>query len=88
MGNSIGPLRVWTKNDNVPGLAMTRSMGDLVAASVGVSQEPEILEFTLSSDDRMIIIGSDGVFEFLDNDEILRLLVPFYERNDLEGACE
>lgn len=36
-GEEIGPLRVWLKNDNVPGLAMTRSYGDLVAASVGVS---------------------------------------------------
>jgi hypothetical protein len=30
------------QNDNVPGLAMTRSFGDLVAASVGVSPIPEI----------------------------------------------
>jgi len=30
-------LRVWVKGENVPGLAMTRSMGDMVAASVGVS---------------------------------------------------
>ena len=43
-GKSIGPLRVWMRSENVPGLAMTRSMGDAVAASVGVSQEPEILE--------------------------------------------
>lgn len=53
---------------------MTRSFGDLVGASVGVSPIPEIkcnstsnLEFTLSDDDRMIVIGSDGVFEFLEN---------------------
>lgn len=43
VGNSIGPLRVWLKDENVPGLAMTRSFGDLVAASVGVSSDPEIL---------------------------------------------
>jgi len=70
-------MRVWTKAENVPGLAMSRSMGDLVAASVGVSQDPEIMEFTLSSEDKMIIIGiiifiigkkgSDGVWEFIDN---------------------
>jgi len=37
-------LRVWLKSENVPGLAMTRSMGDAVAASVGVSWKPEIIE--------------------------------------------
>ena len=57
LGNFIGPMRVWTKHENVPGLAMSRSMGDMVAASVGVSQDPEILEYTLTSDDRMIVIG-------------------------------
>lgn len=41
-GNDIGPLRIWVKEEQVPGLAMTRSFGDLVAASVGVSCEPEI----------------------------------------------
>jgi hypothetical protein len=33
-------------------------MGDMVAASVGCSHEPEIKEYTLSSEDKMIIIGS------------------------------
>lgn len=39
-GDPIGPARVWLKTENVPGLAMSRSVGDLVAASVGVSCEP------------------------------------------------
>lgn len=33
----MGPLRVWYRDQNVPGLAMTRSIGDLVAAQVGVT---------------------------------------------------
>jgi len=41
MGNHTGPLRVWS-NQLVPGLAMSRSMGDEVAHSVGVSSIPEI----------------------------------------------
>ena len=36
----IGPARVWLKDDDVPGLAMSRSFGDRVAASVGVIAEP------------------------------------------------
>lgn len=79
---------MWVKGDNVPGLAMTRSMGDVVAASVGVSQDPEITEFTLTNEDRIIVVGSDGVWEFISNEEILDMLIPFYEKSDLEGACE
>jgi len=43
-GSWIGPLRVWLKHRAVPGLAMTRSFGDLVAAPIGVSPVPEIYE--------------------------------------------
>ena len=36
----MGPARVWLKDLDVPGLAMSRSLGDYVAQSVGVSPEP------------------------------------------------
>ena len=39
-GNAVGPLRVWLKNEDVPGLAMTRAFGDDVASRVGVTCEP------------------------------------------------
>ena len=38
--NPIGPLRVWLKEQDIPGLAMTRSFGDEVASRVGVTAEP------------------------------------------------
>jgi len=41
-GDPIGPHRVWLKNENAPGLAMSRSLGDQVAARVGVIPEPGI----------------------------------------------
>ena len=63
-GLPYGPLRVWN-NSNVPGLAMTRSMGDWVARSIGVIDKPEIFNFTLEIMDKVLLIGSDGVFEFL-----------------------
>jgi serine/threonine protein phosphatase PrpC len=44
-GDRVGPLRVWLKGENIPGLAMTRAVGDLVATTVGVSWEPGRLFF-------------------------------------------
>lgn len=41
-GRFSGPQRLWVKNVNTPGLAMSRSIGDTVAHSVGCSCEPEI----------------------------------------------
>lgn len=58
---------------------MSRSMGDKVAHSVGVSAEPEVLEFTLGLDDKFLILASDGVWEFLSNEDVAQIVLPFYE---------
>ena len=52
----VGPARVWLLNDDVPGLAMSRSFGDLIAASVGVTPEPEILEHDVRPCDKYIVM--------------------------------
>lgn len=70
---------MWLQNEELPGLAMSRSMGDKVAHSVGVSAEPETLEFTLSQDDKFLVIASDGVWEFLSNEDVAQIVLPFYE---------
>ena len=41
-GRFSGPQRIWVKNINSPGLAMSRSVGDTVAHSVGCACEPEL----------------------------------------------
>ena len=84
----IGPLRVWLKYDDVPGLAMTRSMGDSVAAKAGVIAEPEIFELQLTSADKFIIIASDGVWEFISNIEAAKVVYPYYEKNAPDQAAE
>ena len=87
-GNPMGPPRVWLLHQDVPGLAMSRSLGDGVAASVGVSCEPEVLEFPLTSEDKFLVIGSDGIFEFISNEDVVRIVVPFWKAGDPAGACE
>ena len=47
--NFVGPARVWLSDVEVPGLAMSRSLGDYVAQSVGVSPEPEINIYDISA---------------------------------------
>lgn len=84
MGQNLGPLRVWLKEQDAPGLAMSRSMGDLVAHSVGVSTSPEVKRFELNSEDKFIIVASDGVWEFLSNQDIAKIVWPFYLKNSPE----
>jgi len=84
----IGPARVWLKEDDIPGLAMSRSFGDQVAASVGVIAEPEISEWKFTKDDMFFIIASDGIWEFIESDECVNIIKPYYLNNDIEGAAE
>jgi serine/threonine protein phosphatase PrpC len=87
-GNPLGPLRVWLKVEDVPGLAMTRSFGDSVAHSVGCNAEPEMSEYQFSKDDKVVVIASDGVWEFLENIDVAKIVYPFYLQKNAEGAAE
>ena len=87
-GNPLGPLRVWLKNEDIPGLAMTRSFGDSVAHSVGCNAIPEMGEFTFTKDDKVVVIASDGVWEFLENIDVAKIVYPFYLQKNAEGAAE
>ena len=48
---NIGPLRVWKKNANSPGLHVTRSFGDLFAKEIGVICTPSLLIRCLQAQD-------------------------------------
>ena len=87
-GEFVGPQRVWIKEEEVPGLAMTRSFGDRVAATVGVMSEPEIKEFDFCEEDKFMIIASDGIWEFISSQECVDIIKDYYENNDLKGYCE
>ena len=67
MGRSAGPHRVWLPDGSGPGLAMSRSFGDTIAASIGVHSEPEFTTKKLTKEDRFLVLGSDGLFEYLTN---------------------
>ncbi len=48
----IGPPRLWLKGGRAPGLCMTRALGDWVAASIGLLDQPEVMTRTLAPQDR------------------------------------
>ena len=57
---------------------MSRSLGDGLAHSIGVSSEPEVKQLMLNKDSKFIVIASDGVWEFLSNEQIARIVWPYY----------
>lgn len=87
-GEKSGPFRVWQPGQVYPGIAMSRSIGDFIATSLGVISEPVITEMTISKDTKFIVVCSDGVWEFLDNNKVVDMVLPFYEKNDPDGAAK
>ena len=87
-GEFIGPLRVYMKDKEMPGLAMTRSFGDYFGSLAGTISEPEITEHILSQEDKFIILASDGLFEFIESEVIVEYVKDYYEKNDIVGCCE
>ena len=84
----LGPYRVWLKDENVPGLAMSRSLGDDVARKAGVVWDPEIREIELEHQDKFIVQGSDGIWEFISNKEVIDIVIPYWKKNDPTTAWE
>jgi len=67
---------------------MTRSFGDATAAKVGVNAYPEVKEFEIGHDDKFAVLASDGVWEFLSNEEVAQIVLPFFNKKNAEGAAE
>lgn len=86
--NEIGRYRVWIKGKNVPGIAISRSIGDIVASSIGVIPLPEIKEFILDDECKYIIIASDGLWEFMSNERVFKTTRKFYNYNQAESICQ
>ena len=83
-GKKGGPFRVWAGRQNFPGLAMSRSIGDLKGKQYGLISEPEIIEYKLNEKSKYMVICSDGVWEFLKNEDVMNIGNDFYVNNNID----
>ena len=82
-----GPFRIWVKGEDFPGIAVSRSIGDLVSKMIGVIPNPQIVEYTITSKSKYILICSDGIWEFINNEKAMEIGNKFYLKNDPAGLC-
>jgi len=81
------PPRVWSPNGDYPGTAFTRSVGDAMAEELGVFAEPELLTREIQPQDKIIVLASDGVFEFLTNQSVIDICAKFSDPLEACRAC-
>ena len=86
-GCKVGPYRVYKNGFTYPGLAMSRSLGDFQAKDCGVITKPEIIEYHVSHSSKYMVICSDGVWEFLSNEQVRDLGNKFFNKGELGNFC-
>ena len=80
------PPRVFRNGASYPGCAFTRSLGDTVGKRLGVSSDPELLTYQLDKNSRALVLASDGVFEFMTNEEVMNAAKRHW--GNAMAACE
>ena len=84
-----GPLRVFYKGKHYPGLAMTRAFGDFNAEPLGINTIPDIREYDISDKKpKIIILATDGIWQFLSNEKVKNIVLPYYEEDNINGAAQ
>ena len=83
-----GPDRIYVKNKVYPGLVMSRTFGDLLAKKIGVISEPEIIIKKIDNNTKYIVLGSDGLWDALKPYDINRIVRPYFNKGDIDGACQ
>ena len=86
-GEYVGPMRVYAKGKDFPGLAMSRSFGDFQCKKYGVINEPSFVEYCLDENCKYLVVCSDGVWDFIDNENVVKIGNKHYVNNDPQGFC-
>nr|CAB3449377.1 unnamed protein product [Digitaria exilis] len=66
--------RVWLPDEDYPGLAMARSLGDFRLKRHGVVSEPEVTHHRVGRGDLFIVLATDGVWDVLSNEEVVSIV--------------
>ena len=86
-GKYVGAMRVYAKGKDYPGLAMSRSFGDFESKRYGVICEPSFVEYDLDENCKYLVVCSDGVWDFLDNEKVAKIGNKYYLNNNPERFC-
>eukprot|EP00826_Nyctotherus_ovalis_P008086 TRINITY_DN12088_c0_g6_i2.p2 TRINITY_DN12088_c0_g6~~TRINITY_DN12088_c0_g6_i2.p2 ORF type:complete len:247 (-),score=67.89 TRINITY_DN12088_c0_g6_i2:1067-1807(-) len=87
-GKPHGPKRVWKRGEDYPGLAMSRSFGDKEAEVVGVVWTPDIVQEALGKDDKVVVLASDGVWDQMSNEEVIRTVGKYWWEGEAALAAD
>lgn len=83
-GEYVGPFRVWADEEG-PGIAMSRTLGDFQAKNIGLISEPEIDHLWLKTRDKFVVLASDGVWDVMSSAEVVGFILKHEADWFIEG---
>ena len=82
-------MRIFYKNKRYPGLSMTRAFGDFNAEALGFNTFPDIKEYDIyEQKPKIIISATDGIWQFLSNEQVKNIILPYYEEDNITGGIQ
>lgn len=85
-GDGFLEQRLNIPGEGLPGLCMTRSLGDLCVKEYGVIADPEVLKWRLNAFEKVVLLAaSDGVWEFLTSEDVAKIVL---DRLEAGGSCD
>ena len=82
-GKTDNRKKVFKSGYTYPGLTISRSLGDFVAKEWGVISEPEITIYNINYNTKYLVIFSDGISNYLKNEDIRDLGNVYYQSNEI-----
>ena len=71
------------------GFKIARTMGCFYWEEAGVIAEPQVVECNLKREDtKAIVIGTDGLWKYLQIEQVGEIAMRYYEENNIFGACK
>ena len=85
--NTNNPIKIWSKNIDIPGLSISRSFGDAIAHNFGVISVPEVNTFYYNGNETFVILDSNRFWDLIDSEKSVEIVREFHENNmDAIGA--
>lgn len=82
-----GPLRAFKRGTKVPGICMTRSIGDMMATEIGVISEPSINTYKYNADSyEVLILATDGLWDVMEDLDAVNFVEKFRHRSNKNSS--
>ncbi|KAM0029914.1 putative protein-serine/threonine phosphatase [Helianthus debilis subsp. tardiflorus] len=65
-----------------PGLALSRAFGDFFVKDSGLISEPDVIQRTLTTHDRFVILATDGVWDVVSNEKAVEIVSSSADERD------